>query len=127
MSSQTTPWTHRPTGDGHRRVAKRRGAEQQRVLAEVPLFGRHCGQAQRDHPHLHGRRLLYEAIRRIEGSARPDTNEIDEAMLRLRKVLLDYRAALRRVDPQLQVSVLDALKRELAITVMPRTDARSRK
>ena len=37
MSTQTS-WTHRPTADGHRRVAKRRIAEQQRLLAEVPLF-----------------------------------------------------------------------------------------
>lgn len=34
-------------------------------VAEVPLFGRHCEQARRDHPHLQGRRLLYEAIRRM--------------------------------------------------------------
>src|SRR3954468_22356328 len=34
-------------------------------VAEVPLFGRHCSQAARDHPHLQGRRLLYEAIRRM--------------------------------------------------------------
>ncbi|HEX7888203.1 MAG TPA: deoxyguanosinetriphosphate triphosphohydrolase [Ramlibacter sp.] len=34
-------------------------------VAEVPLFGRHCGEAQREHPQLQGRRLLYEAIRRV--------------------------------------------------------------
>ena len=37
MSTQTA-WTHRPTADGHRRVAKRRIAAQQRLLADVPLF-----------------------------------------------------------------------------------------
>jgi dGTPase len=34
-------------------------------VAEVPLFGRHCAEAQREHPQLQGRRLLYEAIRRM--------------------------------------------------------------
>ncbi|HEX2545513.1 MAG TPA: deoxyguanosinetriphosphate triphosphohydrolase [Ramlibacter sp.] len=34
-------------------------------VAQVPLFGRHCGEAQAEHPHLQGRRLLYEAIRRM--------------------------------------------------------------
>jgi dGTPase len=34
-------------------------------VAQVPLFGRHCADAQREHPHLQGRRLLYEAIRRM--------------------------------------------------------------
>ncbi|MDB5861028.1 MAG: hypothetical protein JWQ76_4717, partial [Ramlibacter sp.] len=31
----------------------------------VPLFGRHCDEALADHPQLHGRRLLYEGIRRM--------------------------------------------------------------
>jgi dGTPase len=34
-------------------------------VAQVELFGRHCRQALADHPHLQGRRLLYEAIRRM--------------------------------------------------------------
>lgn len=34
-------------------------------VAEVPLFGLHCAQALAEHPHLQGRRLLYEAIRRM--------------------------------------------------------------
>jgi dGTPase len=34
-------------------------------VAEVPLFGRHCAEALAEHPHLQGRRLLYEAIRRM--------------------------------------------------------------
>ncbi|GAA1421147.1 AAA family ATPase [Agrococcus citreus] len=65
------------------------------------------------------RRDLIAAIRRIEQSPRPETAEIDEAMLRLRKVLLDYRAALRRVDPELQVSVLDALKELSRLAMLP--------
>jgi dGTPase len=34
-------------------------------VAEVPLFGRYCAEALAEHPHLQGRRLLYEAIRRM--------------------------------------------------------------
>lgn len=34
-------------------------------VAQVPLFGRHCAQARQEHPQLQGRRLLYEAIRRM--------------------------------------------------------------
>lgn len=34
-------------------------------VAQVPLFGRHCDEALAQHPHLQGRRLLYEAIRRM--------------------------------------------------------------
>jgi dGTPase len=34
-------------------------------VAQVPLFGRHHDEALHDHPHLQGRRLLYEAIRRM--------------------------------------------------------------
>jgi len=34
-------------------------------VADVPLFGRYCSEAKREYPHLQGRRLLYEAIRRM--------------------------------------------------------------
>jgi len=34
-------------------------------VTAVDLFGRHCHAALADHPHLAGRRLLYEAIRRM--------------------------------------------------------------
>lgn len=34
-------------------------------VAQVPLFGLHRAQALAEHPHLQGRRLLYEAIRRM--------------------------------------------------------------
>src|SRR4051794_26109773 len=34
-------------------------------VAQVPLFGRHHDEALAQHPHLQGRRLLYEAIRRM--------------------------------------------------------------
>jgi dGTPase len=34
-------------------------------VAQIRLFGHHCAEATRDHPQLQGRRLLYEAIRRM--------------------------------------------------------------
>lgn len=34
-------------------------------VAQVPLFGRHYEETMRDHPELQGRRVLYEAIRRM--------------------------------------------------------------
>jgi dGTPase len=34
-------------------------------VAEVPLFGRYCSEARAGYPQLQGRRLLYEAIRRM--------------------------------------------------------------
>ncbi len=34
-------------------------------VAQVPLFGRYSSEVQREYPHLQGRRLLYEAIRRM--------------------------------------------------------------
>ncbi|MGV3492923.1 MAG: deoxyguanosinetriphosphate triphosphohydrolase [Ramlibacter sp.] len=34
-------------------------------VADVRLFGSHCSAARHEHPHLQGRRLLYEGIRRM--------------------------------------------------------------
>ncbi|MFC7432491.1 MULTISPECIES: AAA family ATPase [unclassified Agrococcus] len=73
------------------------------------------------------RRDLIAAITRSEQAQRPDTGEIDDALERLRKVLLDYRGALRRVDDELQVSVLDclrALSRLAMLPTPPQTQAR---
>jgi dGTPase len=50
-------------------------------VAEVPLFGRHCAQALAEHPHLHGRRLLYEAIRRMLSAMVYDVIAATEARL----------------------------------------------
>ncbi len=59
------------------------------------------------------RRDLIQSISRNEKAERPRVSDVDDALVRLRKVLLDYRSALTRRDPELHVSVLDALK-ELA-------------
>ncbi|UCR88851.1 AAA family ATPase [Mycetocola spongiae] len=55
------------------------------------------------------RRDLIEAISRNEKAVAPKIADVDDALVRLRRVLLDYRGSLGRVDPELKVSVLDAL------------------
>ncbi|MDF2574560.1 MAG: family ATPase [Agromyces sp.] len=55
------------------------------------------------------RRDLIQSISRNEKAERPRVADVDDALVRLRKVLLDYRSALTRRDPELHVSVLDAL------------------
>jgi hypothetical protein len=55
------------------------------------------------------RRDLIQSISRNEKAERPRVADVDDALVRLRKVLLDYRSALTRRDPDLRVSVLDAL------------------
>jgi hypothetical protein len=73
------------------------------------------------------RRDIIRSISRSEKARRPDTAEIDEALLRLRKVLLDYRGALSRPDVAIGVSVLDCvteLSRLALLPKPPRTTAR---
>lgn len=56
------------------------------------------------------RRDLIEAISRNEKAVAPKIADVDDALVRLRRVLLDYRGALSRVEPTLRVSVIDALE-----------------
>ena len=55
------------------------------------------------------RRELIQSISRNEKAERPRVADVDDALVRLRKVLLDYRGALTRPDAELGASVLDAL------------------
>jgi hypothetical protein len=55
------------------------------------------------------RKDLIQAITRNEKATQPQVGDVDDALVRLRKVLLDYRSALTRRDPALGASVLDAL------------------
>jgi dGTPase len=50
-------------------------------VAAVPLFGLHCRSALGEHPHLQGRRLLYEAIRRMLSALVYDAIEATRARL----------------------------------------------
>ena len=73
------------------------------------------------------RRDLIASIRRSEKAKEPDVADIDDALIRLRKVLGDYRVALRRVDEELQVSVVDCLgelSKLAALPNPPQTQAR---
>ncbi len=65
------------------------------------------------------RRDLYHSIGRNEKATPPDTGEVDEALVRLRSVLLDYRSALARRHPVLRVSVLDALGELSRLALLP--------
>lgn len=56
------------------------------------------------------RRDAIAAISRNEKAQRPSTAELDDALVRLRHVLVDYRVALTEPDPELGVSALDALE-----------------
>jgi len=75
----------------------------------------------------HLRRDLIRAIGRNEKAAAPRSAEVDDALLRLRAVLRDYRGALTAVRGELGVSALD-IARELtslaAVNEPPTTRAR---
>jgi len=73
------------------------------------------------------RRDVVRSISRIEKSKKPIVSEVDEALVRLRKVLIDYRGALSRPDDVLGVTVLDCvteLSRLSLLPVPPKTTAR---
>ncbi|MBG6239188.1 hypothetical protein IWX78_002167 [Mycetocola sp. CAN_C7] len=73
------------------------------------------------------RRDLIQAISRNEKAVAPKVADVDDALVRLRKVLLDYRGSLGRVDGGLRVSVIDtleALTRLGNLPVPPTTSAR---
>ncbi len=73
------------------------------------------------------RRDLVRAIARNEKAVHPQLADVDEAMVRLRSVLLDYREGLTRPDDVLGVSVLDCvteLSRLALLPHPPRTTAR---
>lgn len=73
------------------------------------------------------RRDLIQSITRNEKAAKPSVSDIDDALLRLRKVLLDYRGALSRRDPHFNVSALEALEELARLSVLrtpPSTTAR---
>jgi len=69
------------------------------------------------------RRDLLRAITRNERAAAPDVSEVDDALVRLRSVLLDYREALTRVEPTLGVSVLDCVTELSRLALLPHPPA----
>ncbi|MDO4241354.1 MAG: AAA family ATPase [Microbacteriaceae bacterium] len=65
------------------------------------------------------RRSLVEAIRRNEQSHAVPSREIDQALVKLRRVLVDYRDALDVRDPQLDISAMDALRELAKLSLLP--------
>ena len=69
------------------------------------------------------RRDIIRSISRSEKAKQPQVGEVDEALLRLRKVLLDYRAALARPDATLGASVLDCVTELSRLALLPKPPA----
>jgi hypothetical protein len=65
------------------------------------------------------RRDLIRSIGRNEKAKSPLVKDVDEALVRLRKVLLDYRGAIARKDPEFGVSVLDCLTELSRLALLP--------
>ncbi|WP_255447604.1 AAA family ATPase [Schumannella sp. 10F1B-5-1] len=65
------------------------------------------------------RRDVIQAITRNEKAQRPGLGDIDEALVRLRGVLIDYRGALGRPDGILGVSVLDCVTELSRLALLP--------
>ncbi|HEY2644794.1 MAG TPA: AAA family ATPase [Galbitalea sp.] len=65
------------------------------------------------------RRDVVRSISRIEKSKKPLIGEVDDALVRLRKVLLDYRGALSRPDDVLGISVLDCVTELSRLALLP--------
>lgn len=65
------------------------------------------------------RRDLIRSIGRNEKARAPQIGEVDDALVRLRKVLLDYRGAVARTDPAFRVSVLDCLTELSRLALLP--------
>ncbi len=71
------------------------------------------------------RRDLIRSISRNEKAAPPRLAEVDDALVRLRKVLLDYRVAIARHDPEFGVSVLDCVSELSRLALLPNPPATS--
>jgi len=69
------------------------------------------------------RRDVVRSISRNEKAVHPQMGEVDDALVRLRKVLVDYRTALSREDSALGVSVLDCLTELSRLALLPAAPA----
>ncbi|MDP3209542.1 MAG: AAA family ATPase, partial [Rhodoglobus sp.] len=65
------------------------------------------------------RRDIIRSISRSEKAKQPNVGEVDDALVRLRKVLLDYRGAIARPHAQLGVSVLDCVTELSRLALLP--------
>jgi hypothetical protein len=65
------------------------------------------------------RRDIIRSISRNERSVQPKVEEVDDALVRLRKVLLDYRGALSKPDSVLGISVLECVTELSRLALLP--------
>jgi hypothetical protein len=65
------------------------------------------------------RKDVIRSIGRNEKAEQPQVGEIDDALVRLRTVLVDYRGAMAREDPELGISVLDCLRELSRLALLP--------
>lgn len=69
------------------------------------------------------RRDIIRSISRNEKAKKPQVGEVDDALVRLRKVLLDYRGALARPDDVLGISVLECVTELSRLALLPNAPA----
>lgn len=69
------------------------------------------------------RKDVIRSIARSERAKRPHVGEVDEALVRLRSVLIDYRGALAKPDPVLGISVLDCVTELSRLALLPQPPA----
>jgi len=65
------------------------------------------------------RRDIIRSISRSEKSTKPQIEDVDEALLRLRKIMLDYRGSMSVADGVLGVSVLDCVSELSRLALLP--------
>jgi hypothetical protein len=65
------------------------------------------------------RKDIIRSIARSEKAKPPHVGEVDDALVRLRTVLMDYRGALAKPDPVLGISVLDCVTELSRLALLP--------
>jgi hypothetical protein len=65
------------------------------------------------------RKDVIRSISRSEKARAPHVGEVDDALVRLRTVLMDYRGALAKPDPVLGISVLDCVTELSRLALLP--------
>ncbi|MGV8913402.1 MAG: DEAD/DEAH box helicase [Rhodoglobus sp.] len=65
------------------------------------------------------RRDIIRSISRSEKASRPHIEDVDDALLRLRKIMLDYRGSMSVADDVLGVSVLDCVSELSRLALLP--------
>ena len=65
------------------------------------------------------RKDIIRSIARSEKAKPPHVGDVDDALVRLRTVLMDYRGALAKPDPVLGISVLDCVTELSRLALLP--------